>query len=100
MEGVTIEVQLRTLLQHWWADRMERLADMYGRQIRYGEPPVAPAGSAEQMAQTAMTIMMLLSERFADLAITEVDGKPFPLEKFMEDDTISDLRRAVRGMTL
>ncbi|MDO9355770.1 MAG: RelA/SpoT domain-containing protein [Solirubrobacteraceae bacterium] len=38
-ERVPIEVQVRTALQHEWADLFEKLADFVGRGIRYGEPP-------------------------------------------------------------
>jgi ppGpp synthetase/RelA/SpoT-type nucleotidyltranferase len=48
LDGITVEVQVRTLWQHVWADVMERLADLFGRQIRYGEPPTpcVPRNSA------------------------------------------------------
>ncbi|MFI1725909.1 hypothetical protein [Streptomyces sp. NPDC020489] len=39
-QGVPIEVQVRTLWQHEWADVFEKLADLVGRGIRYGEPPM------------------------------------------------------------
>ncbi|OIK06921.1 hypothetical protein [Streptomyces monashensis] len=39
-EGVPVEVQVRTRWQHEWADMFEKLADLIGRGIRYGEPPV------------------------------------------------------------
>ncbi len=35
-------MQIRTTLQHMWAEVVERLADMWGRQIRYGQPPSEP----------------------------------------------------------
>jgi ppGpp synthetase/RelA/SpoT-type nucleotidyltranferase len=38
-QGCLVEVQVRTHLQDTWAQMMERLADIFGRQIRYGEPP-------------------------------------------------------------
>ena len=38
-EGVAVEVQVRTRWQHEWADVFEKLADLVGRGIRYGEPP-------------------------------------------------------------
>ena len=41
-QGRWIEVQIRTRLQHMWAEVAERLADMWGRQIRYGMPPDDP----------------------------------------------------------
>lgn len=33
------EIQVRTSQQHLWAEIVERLADRWGRQIRYGGPP-------------------------------------------------------------
>jgi ppGpp synthetase/RelA/SpoT-type nucleotidyltranferase len=38
-EGVPIEIQVRTLWQHEWAELFEKLADRVGRGIRYGEAP-------------------------------------------------------------
>lgn len=40
--GCLVEVQVRTRLQDTWAQIVERLADVFGRQIRYGEPPTNP----------------------------------------------------------
>jgi ppGpp synthetase/RelA/SpoT-type nucleotidyltranferase len=37
--GFPIEIQVRTRLQHDWAELFEKLADQLGRGIRYGEPP-------------------------------------------------------------
>lgn len=39
LDGITGEIQIRTPLQSAWADSFERLADIWGRQIRYGHPP-------------------------------------------------------------
>lgn len=39
VEGRPVEVQVRTHLQHAWAELVERLGDTWGRQIRYGQPP-------------------------------------------------------------
>jgi len=38
LDGVVVEIQIRTRLQHQWAEAFERLADICGRGIRYGEP--------------------------------------------------------------
>jgi len=32
----TVEIQIRTQLQHFWANRSEKLADRYGQEIKYG----------------------------------------------------------------
>lgn len=35
--GLPVEVQIRTRLQHTWADLSEKLADKYGQEIKYGQ---------------------------------------------------------------
>lgn len=32
-----VEIQIRTNLQHFWANRSEKLADHYGQEIKYGK---------------------------------------------------------------
>src|SRR4051812_11666099 len=39
-DGRLIELQVRTRLQNQWAQIVERLGDSWGRQVRYGEPPI------------------------------------------------------------
>jgi hypothetical protein len=65
LDGVSIEIQVRTLLQHLWADLMERLADRLGRQIRYGGLPVPPNGVRADTAQSLLNAMMGLSSSWA-----------------------------------
>lgn len=57
-DGVNIEIQLRTVLQHIWANLMERLADRLGRQIRYGEPPTPPEGMSQEYAEGLLQMMV------------------------------------------
>jgi hypothetical protein len=46
-DDAPIEIQVRTEWQHEWAELFEKLADLVGRGIRYGEPP-AEWWTAEQ----------------------------------------------------
>ena len=39
-QRLPVEIQVRTDLQHEWAEAFEKLADRIGRDIRYGLPPV------------------------------------------------------------
>jgi ppGpp synthetase/RelA/SpoT-type nucleotidyltranferase len=64
LQGISVEVQVRTLLQHVWADLMERLADRLGRQIRYGEPPIPPPGMSLEAAQSIIARMMEMSDEW------------------------------------
>ena len=36
-DGILLEVQVRTTLQHQWAEAFERAADRFGRGLRYEE---------------------------------------------------------------
>lgn len=40
VDGWPVEIQVRTALQDAWAQVFEQFADMYGRPLRYGGPPV------------------------------------------------------------
>ena len=41
-QGLPVEIQVRTQYQDRWAQVVERLGDLWGRGIRYGEPPEEP----------------------------------------------------------
>lgn len=45
VDGKLVEVQVRTHYQDVWAQVVEKLGDLWGRQIRYGEPPQDPDAS-------------------------------------------------------
>ncbi|GIH69015.1 hypothetical protein Mth01_12680 [Sphaerimonospora thailandensis] len=42
LDGIPVEIQVRTELQDVWAQILERLADHWGRGIRYGKQPESP----------------------------------------------------------
>lgn len=44
--GLRCELQLRTRLQHLWAELLEACADRWGRHVRYGEQPDAGGAPA------------------------------------------------------
>lgn len=69
-DGYPIEVQVRTEWQHLWAEWFERLADQYGRGIRYGAPPLTGGDSAQEMIDW----MIQLADQIADAESSE--GSP------------------------
>lgn len=93
-DGVSIEIQIRTVLQHVWADLMERLADRLGRQIRYGEPPTAPPGMRQEQAQIIVTGMMETAVTWSDSKFHVLSPMAFDVEA-VTDDVWLRLREAL-----
>jgi ppGpp synthetase/RelA/SpoT-type nucleotidyltranferase len=63
-----VEVQVRTLLQSLWANWFERIADNYGREIRYGEPVKdLPPGTDPAELQRLIDAMVSGSEQIATI---------------------------------
>jgi hypothetical protein len=59
-----VEIQVRTTLQDLWAQVFERLADRWGRGIRYGDPPNDPeaAVTAGMTRRDIIELMMKWSD--------------------------------------
>jgi hypothetical protein len=100
IEGIPVEIQVRTRLQHVWAETFERVADRWGRQIRYGEPPdpgpvpegelgVVTRPDAVQLLQSISTRLIAATEDLSDniFALEEAfktDGLRLPSEELRE----------------
>jgi ppGpp synthetase/RelA/SpoT-type nucleotidyltranferase len=65
LDDVNVEVQVRTIGQHVWADLMERLADRLGREIRYGEPVPMRPGTSPEAGRVIVDAMMSLAENWS-----------------------------------
>ncbi len=70
VDGIPVEVQFRTELQHLWAQIFERLADLWGRQIRYGGEPNRDGRpeNAWELRKQMVADFLAFSQ---DIAITE-----------------------------
>jgi hypothetical protein len=78
-ESVPIEIQIRTELQHEWAELFEKLADLVGRDIRYGEPPNywLPTGQRDGVAAEVLRLNELSyvgRQALIRAALTVADG--------------------------
>ncbi len=63
-----VEVQFRTLLQSLWANLFEKIADDYGREIRYGEPLKEPPPDTDLAeVQRLVDVMLNGSEQIATI---------------------------------
>ena len=75
VDGVRAEVQVRTTLQHQWAELSERAADHYGRSMRYPEE----AGAAPALGTEGSSILEVLE--MASEVIAAVEGADWRLAR-------------------
>lgn len=100
---IPVEVQIRTAGQDLWAQLVERLGDRWGRQIRYGGSPPAPARQfASNITQGELWDAVLRFgeslaraeryERVRDLADKELEDLSAYLDRDADhSETLSDL---------
>ncbi|MDQ3786247.1 MAG: RelA/SpoT domain-containing protein, partial [Actinomycetota bacterium] len=99
VDGRPVEIQIRTRLQHQWANLFEKLADIVGRGIRYGEPPDewtvlfdVDVESPQNLVDLLVTRFEALSEeiRVCEMAST-FHGNPEPFEETDPPDELPSL---------
>lgn len=95
-EGWRCEVQIRTLLQHTWADTLESMADVYGRQIRYGGKPDGEGDLYDRRVE-ALERMQELSELLQ--SFEEMVAEVFDISLAIQVRAAQGLRRAWRHPT-
>jgi len=78
-DGILIEIQIRTALQHRWAEIFERTADSLGRGLRYGEPTTS----------TVAALLVEILEQVAEM----IDG----IEVISTKVRLTDLESMVRA---
>ena len=89
LDGIPVEIQVRTQLQHTWAQTMERLGDYWGRMVRYGGEPLDPerahlvaAGGQPKSRHEWIELVKILSstiaadEQAGTTSLIEVEGLP------------------------
>jgi hypothetical protein len=65
IDQMPLEIQIRTQMQDTWANIVERLADRWGRGIRYGQDPEVPSWLTER--RDFITALTNLSDQTAPL---------------------------------
>ena len=85
--GGPVEIQVRTHLQDAWAQTVERLCDVWGRQIRYGEPPTDPARPVGE-TETRTSFLAMIHELSHEVAVLE-EAKA-DLERFRSAGSLAD----------
>jgi ppGpp synthetase/RelA/SpoT-type nucleotidyltranferase len=112
VDGYRVEIQVRTHWQHFWANATERIADQWGRGIRYGELPIAQSPDEQahraqaflkwQQLSDALVQQDRAEEHLAIFILTEAvklkkeDGSiEKPLEIVMQRPDIQELMSAI-----
>ncbi len=68
-DGLCVEIQVRTYIQHLWAQVNERLCDCWGRGVKYGEAPIIEmqkTAAGEISSKEVQSYMMEVSEAIAE----------------------------------
>jgi putative GTP pyrophosphokinase len=95
IEGMLVEIQLRTSLQHLWAELSEKLADRYGFELKYGGGPDKVRKGLQQLSQVIATYEEAEKETFL---LEGVDARPI-LAKARRtiENAIGDLLRLLEA---
>jgi putative GTP pyrophosphokinase len=80
--GKTVEIQVRTMFQHIWAEISEKYADLYGSDIKYG-------GGAEEIRRLLETLSKYIAT-YEDLEDT--------LGRLEESDEVREMLEKMRAL--
>ncbi len=78
--GVPVEIQVRTLLQHRWAEFSEKLADRFGSVLKYGGGQSVPKKILEESSKLIANHETQEREMFDTLHDAEQVGDRIPAE--------------------
>jgi ppGpp synthetase/RelA/SpoT-type nucleotidyltranferase len=92
IDGKPVEIQVRTMLQHLWANFSERIADSVDPAVKYGG---GPAWARDQVAQMASRIAQLEQPELAFAAAT-IDAYPDQELSNENNAKLIELRRDLR----
>lgn len=96
IDGLPVEVQIRTELQDLWAQIFERLADVCGRQIRYGgQPDPVPSVARQGNRQKLVDLMLGMSDLIGVLETNRAERTPLSpaVAPVLSADVEPDLRQ-------
>lgn len=82
--GKMVEIQVRTALQHLWAEFSEKLSDIVGITVKYG-------GGNERIQDTLLT----MSEAVTKIESIETDLAELLLQSSSRDDLAYDVRQRI-----
>jgi ppGpp synthetase/RelA/SpoT-type nucleotidyltranferase len=94
LDGANVEIQVRTWLQSRWAEIFEGVADVWGRQIRYGRAP-----DAETAAQAAQRQDFLARLAATSSTIKQWEELRVEVLRGRRDKLVRDLKKKSKTRT-
>jgi hypothetical protein len=100
-DGLPVEIQVRTPLQHQWAELNEKLGDRWGRGLRYGDGPDDPdrhiQGEGSLTRRGFVDALQRLSDTIADFErgnseVQAIEIRIGCLESPIHDKLVEDLK--------
>jgi putative GTP pyrophosphokinase len=73
--GRPVEIQVRTRLQHAWAELSEKIADRFGHDIKYGKGDQAAINFLEMLSSVTQRIEVVEEKRRVNSEIKRAHGK-------------------------
>lgn len=96
VDGEWVEIQIRTELQDLWAQILERIADQWGRQVRYGGSPDFPEQEVTPGLSRVQVMDMMQDLSFIIASVEEEAVALDDLEVEAEGVTDPELARQLR----
>ncbi|MFE1850351.1 hypothetical protein [Streptomyces sp. NPDC059489] len=94
--GRFVEIQIRTVGQDLWANVFERLADIFGRGIRYGEPPEHGGQAVTDFISAMEGFSASLYEMETEAAASIVSGREREVTLASMDPVLQALRELLQ----
>lgn len=71
-QGKTVEIQVRTRLQHFWASMSEKLADEHGQEIKYGRGAPEIIKLLSDLSEASASFDQISNDRLAVMAQIDI----------------------------
>jgi ppGpp synthetase/RelA/SpoT-type nucleotidyltranferase len=102
VDGISVEIQIRSELQDLWAQIFERLADAWGRGLRYGDG-LTQTGINSDTYERRAHIVRLMHDLSEDVAQVENDKSaystwPPEIPPATDDPPVDDRERMMRDL--
>lgn len=101
IDGLFVEIQIRTLLQHEWASAMERLADDVNPEIKYGGGPARIQQIAKALSNAIRETENYEVKIMHDIRAREQKGasdKELNMAETLEGQMMANLKKGLQEL--